>query len=423
MLLCLPFAFAATLPGPVTETTLGNGLALMVVELDGPGVVALQTWVDVGSRDESEPGTTGYAHFLEHLLFLGSENVDADTRDAMLMDLGARENAWTSEDFTVYHLVLPADGLDEVLVQEADRMQRLVLTEQGVKQEAGAVLGEWRRYQNMPAVRLDEAVYAAAFPTHGYGHGTIGLEEDVRAMPEGVDAVQRFYDRHYRPERVRVVVAGDVDAAAIAAQVEDAFGGWERGEDRPPELVEAARTERLVLDVPTDDEARWGLVGWVVPGMDPADPDAAALAVVTELLFGEVAELREELERERRLVHSLDGPWGTKSRPHLLAATTELREGVSREDVEAAVIAAAEALRDIDDALVASTRDHLVKRLLLSLDHPEAIAETLGWLGGSEALDSWVAALQAVDAETVSRFAETWLVEEHLVVGRLEAGE
>ncbi len=78
MLFCLSLAAAATLPAQVSETTLDNGLVLLVAELDAPGVVALQTWVDVGSRDEREPGTTGYAHFLEHLLFLGSEGFDAD---------------------------------------------------------------------------------------------------------------------------------------------------------------------------------------------------------------------------------------------------------------------------------------------------------------------------------------------------------
>ena len=423
MLLCLSLAAAGTLPAQVTETTLDNGLTLIVAELDAPGVVALQTWVDVGSRDESEPGTTGYAHFLEHLLFLGSESFDAEVRDGTLMRLGARENAWTSDDDTVYHLVLPAEGLDEVLEQEADRMQHLVLTETGVKQEAGAVLGEWRRDRNVPAVRLEEAVYAAAFPTHGYGHGTIGLEADVRAMPDGLDAVQRFYDRHYRPERTTLVVAGDVDADTVRGRVEATWGDWERGDGRPPEVVEAARTERLQVDVSWHDDARWSLVGWVVPGMDPADPDAAALAVVSELLFGEVAALREDLERERRLVHSLHGPWWTKARPHLLTATTELRDEVDRAEVEAAVLAAAEALRSADEALVRRTRDHLVKRLLLSLDHPEAVAEHLGWLGGEAELDAWVAALGAVDAEAVARFCETWLVEEHLVVGSLEAGE
>jgi len=423
VLLLLPFAAAGVLPGTVTETTLGNGLTLLVAELDAPGVVALQTWVDVGSRDESEPGTTGYAHFLEHLLFLGSTGFDADTRDATLVSLGARENAWTSDDHTVYHLLLPSSGLPQVLEQEADRLQHLVLTDAGVRQEAGAVLGEWRRDQNQPAVRLHEAVYAAAFPTHGYGHGTIGLEADVRAMPEGLEAVQGFYDEHYRPERVRIVVAGDVDAEEVSTLVEQHFARWEAGDGRPAQPVEEARTERLVVEVEHGSDAPWSMVGWHVPGMDPRDPDAAAAAVVGELLFGDVSPLRQQIERDRRLVHSLEGPWRPRARPYLMTATSELRDGTSFEAVEAAVLEAAAALRAPEPAQVEDARDHLAKRFALEQDHPDAVAGTLGWLGGEAAADAWVEALRAVDEDAVAGFAHTWLTDEHLVVGRLDGAE
>ena len=113
------FASDATFPYPVTQHTLDNGLRIAVVPMPTPNAVAVYTWFEVGSRDEVDPGRTGFAHFFEHLAFYGTPTWPPDRREEQLLRMGAEENAWTWLDETVYHTVLPAAHLDAFLAMEA----------------------------------------------------------------------------------------------------------------------------------------------------------------------------------------------------------------------------------------------------------------------------------------------------------------
>jgi zinc protease len=213
------------LPDGALEETFDNGLTVVVLPLSSE-LVALQVWVSVGSRHEVLAGTTGYAHFFEHLMFRGSENYSAQAREATMLKLSAVDNAWTSTDHTCYHALAPADRLDALLDLEADRLQALALTPESVEQESGAVMGELRKDASSPGSRLYTTLYDTAFTTHTYKHMTIGLEADVLAMASGFDVARAFYADHYRPERVTVVIAGGVEPAATVEAVRQRLAGW-----------------------------------------------------------------------------------------------------------------------------------------------------------------------------------------------------
>ena len=212
-------AEAPLLPADTVVETLDNGLSVVLVPLDTPGLVSVQTWMDVGARDEVVPGTTGYAHFFEHLMFEGSARLPREPRQQRLLELAVDENAWTSEDFTVYHSLAPAGSLFDLLDVEADRFARLQLDEAAVKREAGAVQGEWRKSRASPDSAAWAALLDAAFRVHPYRHPVIGFDEDVAAMPEGTDRVREFFQAHYRPDRATLVVAGDIDPPEVLAHV------------------------------------------------------------------------------------------------------------------------------------------------------------------------------------------------------------
>src|SRR5512138_929470 len=214
---------------PSSIDDLPNGLRLVTVSTDYPNMVALYTVVRAGSRDEVEPGKSGYAHLFEHLMFRGSENYTPEQRDALLKRAGADSNASTNQDRTTYYVVFSNEDLEDVLKAEADRFQRLKYTEPAYKTESLAVLGEYNKNSSAPTQRLDEALYETAFTRHTYAHTTMGYLKDVQDMPNQYAYSLDFYKRFYRPEYVTVVIVGDVTRARALELTTTYFGGWVRG--------------------------------------------------------------------------------------------------------------------------------------------------------------------------------------------------
>ncbi|MEC8425784.1 MAG: pitrilysin family protein, partial [Myxococcota bacterium] len=216
----------AVLPADMRIERLDNGLTVVAAPAPTPGLVAVQTWMDVGARDEVEAGMTGFAHFFEHLMFHGSESLPREAREKRLLELAVDENAWTDEDRTVYIARAPSASLRELLAVEADRFQALALTAAGVRREAGAVYGEFRKGLASPDRRIHELLRRTAFVVSTYGHPVIGLESDIAGMPEGLDRAVAFHRTYYRPERALLVVTGDIDPSAVVNAVHTTHGGW-----------------------------------------------------------------------------------------------------------------------------------------------------------------------------------------------------
>ncbi len=417
----LPAAAEGVFPQPPLVKTLENGLQVVILPLEGTGLVALQTWVRTGSGRETEPGTTGYAHFFEHLMFHGSARIPQDARERALLELGATENAWTSADATCYHALARADRLPALLALEADRFQHLLLTDAGVRREAGAVQGELRKGKASPDRAALSALSALAFRVHPYGHPTIGLDADVEAMPGGLAAARAFFSTWYRPDNLTLVIAGGVDAPAALAEVEAAWGAW-RGPSTPlpappPEPPQDA-PRRAELAWPSPTGARLA-IGWRVPAHDPRSPEAAALGLLPELLASPTAPLHRELVDERRLVRSMWMGPPTPRDPGLAVLLLELREGADPAAVEAAVMRAVAALQDDTGAdLVAQVQaaaGRARREALLGLDGPAAWAGALGraaLLGGDPlALEARIAALGAVTPSELTAAARRHLTE------------
>src|SRR5438128_9450417 len=166
-------------PYNYTIDDLENGLRLVTVPTDFPNMVALYIVVQTGSRNEVEPGKSGYAHLFEHIMFRGSENYTPDQRDLILKKAGAESNATTNQDRTTYYETFSKEDLDPVMKLEADRFQRLKYPEPAYKTETLAVLGEYNKSSADPTEKLDEVVYATAFTKHTYAHTTMGFTIDI----------------------------------------------------------------------------------------------------------------------------------------------------------------------------------------------------------------------------------------------------
>src|ERR1700704_130245 len=225
LLSCAPGIFAAGPPEKVfpfdyRQEDLPNGLRLVTIPTGFPNIVSLYIVVPTGSRNEVGPGTAGYAHLFEHLMFRGTPRYPAEKYTAIVKAAGADQNASTSDDITTYHATFSKEDLDTMLMLEADRFQNLKYSPELFKTETLAVLGEYNKNSADPSEALWEKLQDTAFLKHSYKHTTMGFLADVQDMPNQYDYGIEFFHRYYRPEYTTIIVAGDVAPDQVRPMVD-----------------------------------------------------------------------------------------------------------------------------------------------------------------------------------------------------------
>ncbi|HCH65083.1 MAG: hypothetical protein CL927_15640 [Deltaproteobacteria bacterium] len=410
-------------PANAAVETLDNGLQMVLLPVDTPGIATIETWMRVGSGEETVAGLTGFAHFFEHLMFHGSDELPKEVREQKLLELSVTENAWTSQDATVYHLVLPAQNLAEVLTVESDRFRNLTLEAEGVRKEAGAVYGEFRKGRTSPDRAVWEATWATAYRSHPYHHSTIGIEDDIAAMPEQLAAARRFFTTWYRPENATVVIAGDIDPAQARALVGTSFGSWSPEpipEPWPVAPVEpeqdGLRRAQVVWEAgPVNPRL---VVAWRTPAYAPGTLDGAALSLLPALLASDVSPLHRTLVADEQRARWIYAEAPDHRHPGLFTITLELAEGEDPSAIEAEVLAAVSALATDDspdaERRLEMTRARNRRERLLSLDSAHRWASAYGRssLYGPvpNTLQGELDAASRVQLADVSRVVHTWLL-------------
>ena len=289
---------------PWQSRELANGLQVVVVKTDYPDIVSLQIPVQTGSRNEVEAGKSGFAHFFEHMMFRGTKNVPPEEYNAALKRAGADMNAYTTDDFTNYHIDFTKADLDEVLRLEADRFMNLSYGEDVFRTEALAVKGEYLKNSANPLRKLFEQMRAAHYSAHTYRHTTMGFLEDIEDMPNQYEYSKQFFDRWYRPEKSTVLLVGDLEFEPTFALVAKHFGAWERGDYSARIPVEPPGKGPTSTYVPMDTQP-WVAVAFRGPAFDPASTDSAAMDVIAQHYFSENSDLYRKLVLERQLVDQL----------------------------------------------------------------------------------------------------------------------
>ncbi|HEX5521054.1 MAG TPA: pitrilysin family protein [Longimicrobiaceae bacterium] len=327
-------------PYEYTIDDLPNGLRLVTVPTDFPDLVALYIVVNTGSRNEVEPGKSGYAHFFEHMMFRGSENFTPEERDAILKRAGAEANAYTTDDRTVYHEVFSKEDLDQVIELEADRFQRLKYAEPEYRTEALAVLGEYNKNSANPISKLFETLRATAFKKHTYRHTTMGFLKDIQDMPNQYDYSLEFYRRYYRPEYTTILLVGDVTPERARALVEQHFGEWQRGDYKPEIPTEPAqdgpRTAHVEWTSPT---LPYVAVAFRGPAYSDEQPDKAALDLLAQVAFGPNSELYRKLVLQEQKVDMLGASFGDRTDPELFTVIARVKNPADTEYVQQQILA------------------------------------------------------------------------------------
>jgi zinc protease len=285
---------------------LANGLRVLVVKTDYPDLVSVQIPVSVGARDENEVGKTGFAHFFEHMMFKGSDKFPQDIYSDLFKNAGVDNGAYTTNDYTNYHLDFSKDHLDKVLEIQADHFRNLKYTDAQFKTEALTVKGEYLKNNASPTRKLLAAVRKEAFDSHTYKHTTMGFFEDVEAMPNQIAYGQKFFKQFYKPEYVSLVIVGDVDPAATMAMVEKYWGTWQKGDfvsDIAPEPKQ--EVAKYVHEKFDGLPGHWLLVSYKGSDWQPKEKDRAALDLIAELYFSNNSALYQELVVDKQLASQM----------------------------------------------------------------------------------------------------------------------
>jgi zinc protease len=415
-------------PYPSTVHDLDNGLRLVTVETGYPQVVALYIVVNVGSRNEVEPGRSGFAHLFEHMMFRGTEKFPSEKWEEIMQAAGAETNAYTSDDRTVYHAVFSKEDLEPILELEADRFQNLKYTEEQFRTETRAVLGEYNKNFASPFQKLEEIIRNTAFTTHTYKHTTMGFEEDVENMPTMYDYGLQFFDRYYRPEYTTVCVVGDVNPQAVRALVEKYWGGWKKGTYAPkipPEPPQGApKTVEHIFHAPTLPILS---VSFHAPAYDDEIVDSAVLDVISFHAFSENSALYKKLVVEEQKVETLFPEYYDHTDPYLFSATALVKNAADMDYVQSQILATFEDLKatPVPAKQLQDVKSHLRYSFALGMDSTAAIAGTLAHYIGlrrtPETINKRYELYQKVTADDVTRVAKKYFVEKERTIATLKS--
>ena len=415
------------LPYRAYEETLPNGLKVLIVPTGMPHLVSVQIPVQTGSRNEVEPGKSGFAHFFEHMMFRGTDRFSPEAYNSIVTRAGARQNAYTTDDYTNYHITLAREDLPAILELEADRFMNLKYSEADFRTEARAILGEYNKGASEPVTRLFEAQREKAYKVHTYQHTTMGFLRDIEAMPEQFDYSRVFFDRWYRPRFTTLIIAGDIDPEVTLALVRQHWSGWESGAGdvaQIPQELDPSALEAVHVEWPTPT-LPWVTVGFHGPAFSSTTTDFAALDLLFDLAFGETSELYQDLVEDRQLVDQLV-PWASGHQdPGLFTVLARVKHP---EDCLA--------VRDRIITAVRETRASLFERSRLddaksnarysfaqTLDNSESIAGTLArfvrYERRYETLNELYRTYSSLTPEDLQRVALRYLGQERMVLATL----
>ncbi|HEY0160618.1 MAG TPA: pitrilysin family protein, partial [Thermoanaerobaculia bacterium] len=419
------FAQENILPFKATERTLPNGLKIIVVPTGFPNLVSLQIPVQTGSRNEVEPGKSGFAHFFEHMMFRGTKAYPPEAYTAIITKAGARQNAYTSDDLTNYHVTFAKEDLEKILEIEADRFKNLSYSEEVFKTEARAVLGEYNKNSQSPFRKILEVQRNAAYTTHPYKHTTMGFIKDIEDMPNQYEYAKTFFSRWYRPEKTTIIVAGDVEPERVVSLVQKYWGDWERGQFTVDIPQEPAHKGPVYAHVPwSSPTLPWVTVGFHGPSFSQLT-DQAAVDAMLDLSFGSTSDLYKRLVEQEQKVDSLFVFGGPNVDPTIFTVFSRVKDPKDAVYVRDQIVQTFAALRSqqLDAQRVAEVKSNARYGAVRQFDNTDAIASTLASFAHFErsydTINNYFRALVATTPEQMQQVARKYFTDANMVVTTL----
>jgi zinc protease len=413
----------------VTYTKLANGLQIVVIPDRRAPVITHMVWYEVGGADEPR-GKSGIAHFLEHLMFKGTDKIAPGDFSKIVARNGGQDNAFTTQDATAYFQRVAKERLPLVMEMEADRMTNLRLLEDDVLNERQVILEERRsRVDNDPGSLLSEQMQAALFLAHPYGVPVIGWQHEMEKLSRE-DALS-FYKTYYSPNNAILVVAGDVEADQVIKLAESTYGKIKSTAERPKRVrtaePDAIAARRVVLKDARAAKATFSR-NYLAPSYTTAKPrEAEAMEMLAAILGSSgTGRIYKKLVVEERKAASA-GAWfsGTGLDYGRFGVYSVPAGEVQLEAIEASMDAVIAEVQEngVTQAELDRVRNASIADIVYDADNQTNLARTYGWAlvtGRTiEAVKSREARLMAVTLDDIKQAARTYLDVRRSVTGYL----
>jgi zinc protease len=405
----------------VRRTVLDNGLVVLTKELHTSPIVTSMIWYRVGSRNE-ELGQTGKSHFLEHMLFKGTNRFKKGQIDLLTLKNGGNNNAFTSHDFTAYYFNFASDRWNVALDIEADRMINCIFDPEEFEAEKKVVIEELKGGLDSPWGLLIQEVSAAAYKVHPYRNPVIGWLNDVERAT--ATEQQAYYRKHYQPNNAILVLAGDFDSGLVLDEVVKRFSGIPSGTSiTQPAIIEPDQTGEKRIVVRWRSKVPRIAIAYHAPAI--AASDSYALQILGIILSeGKASRLYQRLVEREQTVTFVSADYGESRDPTLFNIRAEGRGNHTAEEIEAGIYNELERLiRDgISETELERAKHQIHAHFILSRERTSDQAMLLGQiesLSGLEYIDSYLQRIAVVTCADVSSAGARYLRADNRTVGCL----
>lgn len=409
-------------PLDIRERTLKNGLRVVSLQDNASPTVTVQVWFNVGSKNDPA-GRNGFAHLFEHLMFKSTKNLKSEQMDRLTEDVGGFNNAFTSDDVTAYHEVIPSNYLETLLWAEAERLSNLNVDEANFKSERAVVQEEFRQsVLAQPYGRFYEAIQKLSYTTHPYKRTTIGTIEDLETA--SLADVINFHKTFYRPDNATLIVVGDFEQKQLDNWVDKYFNKIEKPENSIPRVkeIEPARTaeKRQIIKAPNVPLPAVAIT-YLAP--ESKSKDIPALKVAAAILSnGESSRLYQELVYKQQVAQEASFNVDERVDKGLLYFTATMASGKTPETGEKSLLAE---LKKMQDALVSTkelekAKNVIVANTLRELETVNGKAYAIGngvvYQNNPNYVNTEIKQLQAVTAGDVQRVMKQYFNDNNRVV-------
>ncbi|MBK0383766.1 insulinase family protein [Pedobacter sp. SD-b] len=409
----------------VKAFTLKNGMKFLVLEDASIPNANMYLFYNVGSRNE-HPGITGLSHFFEHMMFNGAKKYGPKMFDRTMEFNGGANNAYTTENVTVYTDWFPSKALETIFDLESDRIENLSIDPKYVKSEREVVLSERRTgLENSPWRTLGEQVSATAFQEHPYHWSVIGYEEDIKNWTK--EDLENYFKTYYAPNNCTVVISGNIKLADVKRLAEKYMAPIPAQKPGPKvHLVEPPQTGERRITVKKEVNAPYMIVAYHVP--NSKDKDYYALDILSSILTGgNSSRLYHSLVDENQLATSVFSDYRASFDPTLFEIYASANKGKSTDSIENAIYKVIDQIAKdgITDKELEKTKNQKLMSFYRSIETIDGKSNSLGtyelFFGDYKRMFSAPDEYAKVTKEDVKRVANQYFKKSNRTVGILKS--
>ena len=405
----------------VYKTVLPNGLKVLIQENHALPIITTLILYKVGSRNEAS-GRSGKVHFIEHMMFKGTDKYRKGEIDKIVKRAGGYLEAYTAEDYTEFYFNLPSEHLRVALEIEADRMRNCKFDPLEFETERRVIMEERRMDLDSPYVVFEEEIIKRAFSVHPYRCLILGCLKNIESFTR--EEIISFYNTYYQPNNAILVVVGDVQTERVLELIKETLGRIPKGPDPPPvTVVEPEQKEERSFKIKRDVSFPMIEIVFHAPPVDTKD--SYALSVLDNILtYGESSRLYKKLVKDLSLFNEVGSAYHERKDPYIFTIAAELKGGVDRQAAGKALLKEIENLKknppseyEIEKAKNQIEADFIFGQESIK-DQAEILTEA-EFLYGYEQLQRYVQEIRAVTKEDIQKVAQKYFVKENRTIGWL----